>query len=116
VLEISAAFFLDESQIATTMGTIVGALAFLFTGAAGGVLLAYLIKYSGKDFFWLKGLALGGLMVLGVMGFTIGLLDVAPQMHKDATTMLFHIIESLAYGLVTSYIIYRYGRFRLTES
>jgi hypothetical protein len=110
-LQISAAIFLDWSQVNTTVGFIVGAIVHLMIGASGGVLLAYFMRYAGKDYYPIKGLALAGFMLLGGMGLIIPIIGIVPQMKKDGLTVLFHTIDFMAYGLVVSYIIARYGKF-----
>jgi hypothetical protein len=81
-------------------------------GSAGGVLLAHYMKYTGKDLYWLKGLALAGFMLLGGMGFMVHVMQIMPQMDKDTLTVLFHIINYFIYGLVVAYVIARYGELR----
>jgi len=107
-LQVSAAIFLNWGQVNTPIGYIVGGASHLMIGAAGGVILAYFIRFSGRDYFWLKGLALAGFMLLAGMGFVVRILKIAPQMSNDSLTSLLHII-SYMYGVVSSYIIARYS-------
>lgn len=110
-LQVSATIFLSWDQVNTPIGYIVGAVSHLMIGAAGGVILAYFIRFSGKDYYWLKGLALAGFMALAGMGFIVRILKIAPQMGNDALTNLLHIISYMIYGLVSSYIIAKYSNF-----
>lgn len=110
-LQISSAIFLDWSQVNTTMGIVVGAIVHFIIGAAGGVLLAYFIRFSGKDYYLVKGLALAGLMLLVGMGLIMPVIRIVPQIKNEVSTVLFHIVTFFAYGLFTSYIIARYGKF-----
>lgn len=110
-LQVSAAIFLDWSQVNTPVGFIVGAIVHLMIGSAGGVLLAFFMRYAGKDYYPLKGLGLAGLMLLVGMGLIIPVIGIVPQMKKESLTVLFHIISFMVYGLVVSYIIARYGKF-----
>lgn len=110
-LQVSAAIFLAWSQVNTTVGFIVGAIVHLMIGATGGVLLAYFMRYSGKDYYPVKGLALAGFMLLGGMGLIIPVIGIVPQMRQDSLTVLFHTITFIAYGLSVSYIIARYADF-----
>lgn len=111
-LQVSAALFLEWDQINTPAGLFVGVIAHLIVGSAGGVLLAYLIKISGKDYYWLKGLALAGFMLLLGMGFVIRVMDIVPQIRNNSMTALLHIINYSVYGLLASYVIAKYGKFK----
>ncbi|PKM79589.1 MAG: hypothetical protein CVU89_17375 [Firmicutes bacterium HGW-Firmicutes-14] len=51
-LQTSAAIFLSWNQVNTTAGYIVGIISHLMIGTAGAVLLAYFIRFSGKDYYW----------------------------------------------------------------
>ena len=110
-LQVSATIFLSWDQVNTPIGYIVGAASHLMIGAAGGVILAYFIRFSGKDYYWLKGIALAGFMSLAGMGFVVRILKIAPQMGNDSLTTLLHIISYMVYGVVSSYIIAKYSSF-----
>lgn len=113
ILDVAALLFLNEAQANTAAGMMVGFITHLLTGATGGVILAYIIKFTGDDYYWVKGLALGGIMNLGFMGFAVTLLGIAPEMRTDAVTMLVHIIEQFIFGLISAYIIVKFGRFEI---
>jgi len=112
---VSGQIFLNLVQANTTIGFIVSAIAHLMVGSAGGVLLAYFIMYSGKDFYWLKGLGLAGFMLLTGMGLVVDIMRIVPQMRSSGVMVLLHMISYLFYGLTASFIIYRYGRFKTAE-
>jgi hypothetical protein len=114
-LDTSAAIFLNANQMNTTAGLIVAIIAHFIIGAAGGVLLAYFIRVSGKDYYWLKGLALGGFMLLAGMGFVVNIMNLMPEMKGDSVTVLIHMITFFAYGLTSSYIIAKYGEFEVVR-
>lgn len=114
-LKVSAAIFLAPNQINTVAGLIVGILAHIMVGSAGGILLAYFMKILGKDFFWLKGLGLAGFMLLVGMGLIVRIMDITPQMRADSILTLIHFINYFVYGLVVSYIIYKFGYLRYVK-
>lgn len=106
-LEISARLLLNPAEMDTIMSWTVGALVHLMLGAAGGVALAYFIRFSGKDYYWLKGLGLGGLMLIVGMGLILSIMGIT-ELRGEVGTTLAHIIDFSIYGLITSYIIARY--------
>ncbi|MFA7467676.1 MAG: hypothetical protein WCY82_05355 [Desulfotomaculaceae bacterium] len=111
-MQVSGEIFLIPSQINTLAGFWVSIFVHFVVGAAGGVLLAYFMKIAGYDFYWIKGLALAGFMLLMGMGLVVDMMGIAPQMRKDAVGVLFHIISYIAYGLVVAYILYKFANIR----
>ncbi|MFA7468527.1 MAG: hypothetical protein WCY82_09710, partial [Desulfotomaculaceae bacterium] len=61
-MQVSGEIFLDPGQINTMAGFWVSIFVHFLVGSAGGVLLAYFMKFAGYDFYWIKGLALAGFM------------------------------------------------------
>jgi hypothetical protein len=115
-LDYSAEIFLEPQQAGTPAGVIVGLIAHFMVGAGGGVLLAYFMKISGKDYYWLKGLGLGAVMLLLGMAFVVTLMNIMPEMREDSLTVLFHMVIYFIYGLTCAYVIKRYGKFEMVES
>lgn len=111
-MEVSGALLLNPALLATTTGQLVSFATHFMIGAGGGVLLAYFMRFAGKDYWWLKGLALAGLMLLAGMAVVLRVLNVAPELRASGLTTLFHIVNFSVYGLVTAYIINRFGVFR----
>lgn len=111
-MQVSGAILVAPDQLNTPVGLIISIIVHLMVGSAGGVLLAYYMKYTGKDLYWLKGLALSGFMLLAGMGFIVHVMQIMPQMHRDTLTVFFHIINYLIYGEVVAFVIARYGELR----
>jgi len=111
-LEVSGEIFLSPDQINTFAGYVVSMTAHFIIGAAGGVLLAYFMKFSGCAFYWLKGLGLAGFMLLAGMGLVVNVMGIAPQMKNDAIGVMLHIITYQVYGLTVAYIIYKLNKTR----
>jgi len=106
-VEVSGEIFLSPGQVNTLAGFMVSMIVHFIIGGAGGVLLAYFMKFTGGDFFWLKGLGLAGFMLLAGMGLVVNIMDIAPHMKNDALGVLFHVTTYTAYGLSVSYLIYK---------
>jgi len=78
---------------------LISILVHFMIGSAGGVLLAYYMKFAGKDFYWLKGLALATFMLVTGMGFTTHILNILPEIHKYILTVYaYHNLNSLWSG------------------
>ena len=105
---------LDEKwKVTSAIALLVGGLLFPV-----GVILQPSIsktKSSGKDYYWLKGLALAGFMLLLGMGLVQSVLKIVPQLKSDSLTTLAHIISYVIYGLVSSYVIAKYGKFTIIK-
>ncbi|MTI83196.1 MAG: hypothetical protein FH756_04670 [Firmicutes bacterium] len=111
-MQVSGEIFLNQNQVNTFAGFMVSIFAHFVIGAAGGVLLAYFMKLSGHDFYWLKGVALAGFMLLTGMGLVVDIMRLAPQMRMDAAGVLFHILSYFVYGLIVSYVLYKFAKIR----
>ena len=107
-MQVSGEIFLIPGQINTLAGFWVSIFVHFLVGSAGGVLLAYFMKFAGYDFYWVKGLALAGFMLLMGMGLVVDMMGIATQMRRDAVGVLFHIISYIAYGLAVSYAIFKF--------
>lgn len=111
-MQVSGEIFLIPSQINTMAGFWVSIFVHFLVGSAGGVLLAYFMKIAGYEFYWAKGLALAGFMLLMGMGLVVNTMGIATRMRQDAVGVLFHIINYIAYGLVVSYTLYKFANIR----
>ena len=110
-MDVSAEIFLEPHQTGNTAGFLVGLISHFLVGAGGGVLLAYFIKFTGKDYYLLKGLGLGAFMLLLGMALVTTIMDIVPEMREDSLTALLHMLTYFIYGLTCSYVLRRYGKF-----
>jgi hypothetical protein len=106
-------YALTRGDIDMIVGTGYGRVALSFIDKA---VTEITCQVSGHDFYWLKGLGLAGFMLLAGMGFVVNIMGIAPQMKKDAITVLFHITTYMAYGLAVSFIIYKLTKIREIQS
>ncbi len=105
---VAASIFVKPAEAATPVGQALGALADLITGAFFGVLLLYLIKFTGKDYLYIKGLGLGWLIWLAVFGIVINL-QVVRITPTDLGTSLSAFIEHSVFGLTAAWFIGKYA-------
>jgi len=110
-IQITATLFLNWNQANTIYGTIIGLINHLFIGSIIGVIIAFVFKYFGKDYYLIKGLGITGLGYLVGMGFVIPLIGAVPQIRSDTLTLLGHIISYTVFGIISSYVIAHYSRF-----
>jgi len=115
-LQITATLFLNWEQANTTFGILIGLINHLFIGAIIGVIIAFVLKYFGKDYYLLKGLGITGLGYLIGMGFIIPLIGAVPQMRNDTLTLTGHIFSYTVFGLIASYFIAKYAKFRVIKN
>lgn len=114
-LQVTAALFLNWSEVNTMYGSIIGWVNHLFIGAVVGIIISFMLKYYGKDYYLLKGLGVTGLGYLVGMGFVIPLIRAVPQMRNDPLTLIGHMVSYTVFGLIASYIIANYSRFRVNS-
>ena len=109
-LQIASSLFLNWDQIDTIYGQLVGYINHFFIGAIVGVVIAFVYKFTGKDFFLVKGLGITGLSYLAALGFITPLLKSVPQIRNDPSSLFGHIIAYIVFALIASFIIYRYSK------
>ncbi len=114
-LQVTAALFLNWSEVNTMYGSIIGWVNHLFIGAVVGIIISFMLKYYGKDYYLIKGLGVTGLGYLVGMGFVIPLIRAVPQMRTDPLTLIGHMVSYTVFGLIASYIIANYSRFRVNS-
>ncbi len=110
-MDVAAEIFLEPHQTGSIAGILVGLISHFLVGAGGGVLLAYFIRFTGKDYYWLKGLGLGAFMLLVGMALVTTIMNIMPEMREDSLTTLLHMLTYFIYGLTCSYVLTRYGKF-----
>jgi hypothetical protein len=57
--EATAGIFLSNNLVHTPLGYIIGFVGQFVIGASGGISLAYILKFTGYDYYILKGLGMG---------------------------------------------------------
>lgn len=82
----------------------------LTVSAAFGIILAYIIRYSGRENWWLKGAGTGAIICLIAHSYLI------PLMRTDLRGLIFNapsfgtmITTHSLIGLMASFIIVKYG-------
>jgi hypothetical protein len=113
IWETAANIILNKGLIHEPVGYFIGMVAHFTLGAIFGIMLAYMLRLTGKDFYILKGIGLGALFWLGSIGFFMHLLNIQIQGRNSPISNIIVVIEFHIMGIVTSSIIKKYGKFKI---
>ncbi|MCM1565226.1 MAG: hypothetical protein NC238_04535 [Dehalobacter sp.] len=108
---IAADVFLSWSQVNSPIGIFLGIVGTMALGIGTTILLVIVIKMTGKDFAILKGVIAANAVGFASMGFFMPLLNIAPQIQSQPLTNLFALIILTIFGMITSFILKKYGIF-----
>lgn len=92
------------------MGIALGVIVWVFQAMALGIIIVYILKLTGKDFWWLKGLViLNSFMYIWIYGFllTLGAGRIVPFDMRTNWTIL---VDNTIFGLLTPYLIIRWSK------
>ncbi|WP_408954455.1 hypothetical protein [Natroniella sp. ANB-PHB2] len=107
--QISSSIYLYEPLTQRPLGLIFGGLLWAIMSIILGVITVYLLRSSGKDFWWLKGLAISNFfMFVIIYGFlyTLGAATIIPF---DIPTNITIFIGNIIFGITVSYLITSWG-------
>ncbi len=110
--ETAAAIFLNMGLIHTPVGYFIGFLGQFILGASFGVAVAFALRFTGKDYYILKGIGVGAMYWIGTVGFFMHLLHIQLQGRGDPLSNIMAVLEFNVLGIIDSFIIARYGDFR----
>ena len=105
---LAASVFVLPRDVNKFGALIIGALGDMITGAFFGIVLLYLIKFTGKNYYYLKGLGLGWIVWLTLFGVFVDfhIVRITPT---DIGTSLCAFGEHSVYGLVVAWSIVKFG-------
>lgn len=98
---------LHPEDVNTVWGMILGVTVDIITGGTLGLLIIYLFKFTGRDYWWYKGLIIGNAIWLWGLGVTInfGASRIVPL---DPIFRLTSLVEHQIFGLVGAYLIVKW--------
>lgn len=105
-----AEVFFNAPQIRTWYAQVYGLIASLAMAGGNGVLIALLLKWTGRDFLYIKSMSLSsavGFFVFMVIYPALGL----KFLQHSITTNYVAFFSFLFYGLVVGYILDKYSEF-----
>lgn len=99
--QIVATNVLPKEYLFSRSAILIGAVTDLTVTALMGVIFLYVIKYTGFDFLFLKGIGFALLVWVGVLGVLLGP-SVEAKLPQTPSGVLVTIIAHLAYGIALS--------------
>jgi hypothetical protein len=110
--ETAANIFLIPSLIHTPIGYFIGWVAQFILGSIFGLVVAFTLRVTGKDFYLLKGIGVGALVWMVSIGFFMRLLHIKIGGRSDLFTNLLAVVQFNIMGIITSTIVNKYGKFK----
>ncbi len=107
--QISGSIYLFPKLTTYFFGFLLGGVIWFSMGMLLGVICAFYIKFTGTDFWWLKGLFISNLLMFVMLyGFfyTLGGARIVPF---DISTNWTILLGNIIFGLTVSYLIVRWG-------
>ena len=104
IWQIAGSLYFNTSDLHTIPALFLGAMAHTSIMAFAGVVICFLLYYTGRDFYLIKGF--GVLMIRWIFLFGIILrLNIARIKPLDVGTNISHFVGHAAAGLLISYFI-----------
>ena len=108
--QISAGAFLEKQLTGTPGGLILGGMAWELSSAILGILIVYVIYFTGKEYWWLKGiLTATAFMYVLLFGF---IFDICTEhlTPKDLGSNASLLCENILFGVTSSFLAIRVGK------
>jgi hypothetical protein len=107
--QLTGSVYLHPSLTDSVQGMILGGIIWLAIGAFGGILTAYLLSWTGIDYWWIKSVAVSlGIIYIAIYGFmfTQGAARIVPF---DFATNFSELLSNILYGITTGYLAIHWG-------
>lgn len=114
--QISGSIYLTRGLAGKGEGLILGGLVWEFMAVLLGVFTVYILKFTGRDYWWLKGIAISNMVMFIIIYGLLHSLDSATIIPLDFQTNLTLFIDNIIFGLIMSYLISRWGEKVLPSS
>lgn len=108
--EATASIFLSVNLIHTPLGYFIGFLGQYVIGASGGIVMAYVIRFTGYDYYLLKGLGVGAFFWVVTVGIIGKLINLTPQFADETVTSFLIVLDLAIFGVMSVFIITKYGK------
>ncbi len=103
---------LSRNYTHTLWGVMVGLVGQTCNCSLWGVFIAYILKFTGKDFWWLKGLGVGAIAWLTTTGLISQMLDLAKETSNRPADQFMIPFNLFLFGFIVAYLIKQFGSFK----
>lgn len=103
--EIGASVFLNSRFIHTVSGVIIGLTATIALSTAVALVIALVLKWTGPNHAWLKGVICANGLGFINLGLFMRLLNIWPQIRNEPGTNLAAVIILSALGIIQAYFL-----------
>jgi hypothetical protein len=104
----TASIYLNPDHVYTVAGYILGTVNTFLLGSTVGVLVAIVLRISGKDYYLLKGIGIALMWKMGTFGILAPIAHIMPEIKNEPQTMLLAMLNFLIMGIVSSLIVNKY--------
>lgn len=101
----AGAIVLNDSALHTPLGILIGMVTHLMLGGIFGVITAFTLRLTGKDYYLIKGVGVATLFFIGARGIIQILTNIAPWMRDEIMSTIITLINLLVTGIICAYII-----------
>lgn len=108
-LHLSAAALLPKGVALNTAGSLMTGVAVCWlVSALSGIIGVYILRLTGRDFLWLKGIIYGGLIWVVGYGYLATLVVPERLLRPDLATSVAMLTAHLAFGLTALFVAGKY--------
>ncbi|MFA5820401.1 MAG: hypothetical protein WC854_14140 [Bacteroidales bacterium] len=102
---IAASSLLRPQDTTSILGWVLGIIVDIITGGTLGIVIIFLFKLTGRDYWWYKGLIAGNLIWLLGLGILINI-GFARIIPIDPIFRITSLFEHQVFGLTAAYLIF----------
>ncbi|HEX7713157.1 MAG TPA: hypothetical protein VF531_03980 [Bacillota bacterium] len=103
--EIGASVFLNPGFIHTVSGVVIGLTASVALSTAVALVIAYVLKWTGPNQAWLKGIICADGLGFINLGFFMRFLDIWPQIRNEPGTNLMALTVLSILGIIQALLL-----------
>ena len=103
--EIAASVFVNDRLIHSTAGIALGLAGSIALSTACALLIAFVLKWTGANKAWLKGIICADALGFITMGLFMRLLDIWPQIRDEPETNIEALFGLTMLGIVQAVLI-----------
>ena len=104
---LAASYFVDRSSIHNPLSLAKGFITDYAIAAILGVVLLYLLRYTGKDYALIKGLLLGLFVHIGIYGLLMAFHATRISILTPLPNLLL-VVPHVVFGTATAWVLKRY--------